>query len=229
MVGCRREDGREIQQVHAERHQVVELLGDAIEVSAVELLRAPRHDRVDRGVPARGDRPLRRRMRAGLRGAREAVGENLGHHGICQPRRRRRVGDEGEVLGVEGLERVQPGLVEPLHASVLVDEQPAVAVARIADRDGCLPPLPAVGRAEADGIRPFRLVIGIRPRADRGQRTVARRHSQSHGDDVAERRREIRHVQRRAVVVRKKGCHALAFHGTGGSAAGCDVVARPKP
>ena len=96
-------------------------------------------------------------------------------------------------------------------ASGLGDHQPAVAGAGIAHRESGLPPVPPVRRAELDGRRPRRLVIGVGAHVHRAQRAEGVRNAQSHADDLAEDRGLRGDVERGSVVVRDRSGHGGAF------------------
>ena len=134
VIGCRREDRRQVEEVDAELDEVVELVDDAVEVAAVELLRAAGHDGSTGSFHAAGiaqsgvgwaSACADRANRSGNTWYITASYSHAGGAGI---------GDEREVLGIQRLDRVQPGLIQPLDASVLVLQHPAVAVARVAHR-----------------------------------------------------------------------------------------------
>jgi hypothetical protein len=85
MVGPARENWREVDQIGAELLNVVEVLGYAIEVAAVEL---PANDVVDVDdgvVPLLSDRPIGY-GRAVFAGGGETVGEDLVDDGVADPR-----------------------------------------------------------------------------------------------------------------------------------------------
>jgi hypothetical protein len=107
----------------------------------------------------------------GIRRTCEPVGEYLVHDGGPRPFRRSRVGGDLEVFGVESLDRVEAGCVEPAIGSVGELEQKAVAMAGILDLDLGLPPLPALDRGDVGCHREPRLVIGVRARANNVDRT----------------------------------------------------------
>ena len=142
----RREDRRQVQQVHAELDEVVELAGDAVEVAAVELLRAPGRDDVDRVAPSSRRSPS---PASDARRPAPTARSGRGTPGTAPRRTSRRAAPgrrRGEVLGVQRLERVQARLVEPVHAAVLVLEHSG-SRDRVLDDDVGLPPVPAVRRA----------------------------------------------------------------------------------
>ncbi len=202
MVRLGREDRGVVQRGRAEVGDVVEAFGGPVEVAAVQLAAAPRMHRVERFVPCGRDRPVGRRARVGRRRAGEPVGEDLVQDRVVEPGRRGIVGDEGEVLAVEGVDVAEAALVQDLDPAVRAHEVEAVAVARIRDPDDGAPPLPPVRSAVADGVDPGRLVVGVRADDDTLDRTVPARHAEPHDDVITEARRRVRDVQRRAVVVR---------------------------
>ena len=141
-----------------------------------------------------------RRLRAG-----EPVGEDLIHDGVVHPLRRGGVSDQGEVVGVAGFEIGQAGLVEPLHAAGLVDEQPAVAVPAVTHDDRGLPPAPAVGGPEFGRLSPGGFVVGIGKSAYCPQRGIVGGNTQSNANELTERGRLGGDVEGRSVVVWQQG------------------------
>ncbi len=212
MIGASREYRGQVDQVDAEPFKVVEVLLDAEQVAAVELVRGGRAD-VDDGIgPLRGLCPVRQRPRIRLFRPREPVGKDLVHHARRRPLGRRRIGDQLEVLGVEGLDRVDPGAVDPQVAAIAHLDQKAVAVHRVLDLDLGLPPVPAVDRRDHRRDGEPRLVIRVRSGAHRGDRAELVRNPDAHAHGLAEGGKLVRDEQRRAVVVRLEqgsfGCHS---------------------
>ena len=115
VVGLGREERRQVEGVDAQAGQVVEVLGDAVQVPAVELPPAvPGGD--DRVVPGGGPGPGRRRPPVRPRRAGEPVGEDLVDDGVAGPGGRRRGGGEQEVAGVGDVVGVDAGAVAPAVA-----------------------------------------------------------------------------------------------------------------
>ena len=140
---------------------------------------APGIDRVDRVVPLRRDRPRP------ASGARRPAAERANRSGNTWyiTASYSQAGGAGYATSAKSSAssvsmRVEPALVQPLDATARVLEHPAVAVARVADDDVGLPPVPAVRRADEGGIRPLRLVVGIRAGADGRERAVPGGHAE---------------------------------------------------
>ena len=117
MAGTRREHRGEVDEVDAERLEVVEVLGHALEVAAVELVHRLAPVGEHRCVPVGLDRPVRGRpirlLRRARRTACEAVGEDLVAHRIGEPRRRSGERDEPEVVTVGDVALERAGPVDP--------------------------------------------------------------------------------------------------------------------
>ena len=87
MIGRRREDRRQVENVRAESFEVIEMLADTVEITAEELLRSVRAD-MDHGVvPVGRDRPGGQ-LPVGSRSG-EAVRKDLVHHRVQRPVRPR--------------------------------------------------------------------------------------------------------------------------------------------
>ena len=148
MVGARRKERGEVEQVHPEPLEVVEVLSHAVEVAAVELPRR-RGALVDRLViPLGGFGPVGQRPPIGSGRTREAIGKDLVHDRLGSPGRSRRVRDELEVVVVARLDVAEARTAQPDEAPVCVLDREAVAVHGVAHLDLGLPPLCAVALAE---------------------------------------------------------------------------------
>ena len=203
------EERSQVEDVRTQALEVVEVVGDPVQVAAVEmsaLVLAP--DSVDRLRPARGDRPVGHAAAPPsgehrTRGLGEPVREDLVDDGVEGPVRRRPVvGDQPEVAGVRDITQVQPGAVEPGIPGRASGEDPPVARDRIvAGQPG---PPPRVGAVRPcgvhDGRDELRLAVGDRADVHVVQRQVGR-DTQPHADHVSEPRCGLGDVERGAVVV----------------------------
>ena len=189
---------------------MVEVLGDAVEVTAVELAAATRpRAGLHRVRPGRLDGPVGGLPLVGGGRAGEAVGEDLVDDGVQGPLRQGGVrGDDPEVRGVGDIPQVAPGPVDPQPPDRAAGEQPAVGRHRVATIHlGAPPHLPLGG---AFGIAHGRDEVGfpitqnphvcrVEGRFPGGGR--ARGNPQPQADDLTEARRLGRDVERRTVVV----------------------------
>ena len=198
VVGARREDRRQVDRVGPRRRDVVQAGGDAVEVTAVVLERRLRTATDDRVVPRLRDRPVRRGPVDRLR---EPVREDLVEHGSRRPRRRGRMGRDPEVGGVGDVVLVQAFPVQPPVPVRHAVEQPAVVHHRVVDPDVAAQPQLVVGLAVDRRLGELLLAVDVGP--EQGLRHAARpRHPEEHRDGVPDVRCEVRHVGRRAVMVR---------------------------
>ena len=200
------------------------MLGDAVEVAAVELVRDSLGAEVDRVGPRRRDRPVGRLVLVGRRRAGEAVGEDLVDDRTERPlRRRASVGDEAEVAGVGHVAHVDAGAVEPDVLRRTAGEQEAVGRDGVVAGQGRAPPGVARRRAHRAGDRERRLAVGRGAHVDRIDLGLER-HPDEHVDPVAEARGLVGDVPPRPVVVRLAQPRLLAGRGR---AHFTDPVVRP--
>ncbi len=167
VIGPRFEDRIEVDGVHAEVGQVVELSFDARKVAAEELDhgRCTRARRLVPGAPAG-------RVAAVGPGAvldvvrwvaiREAVGEDLVEDAVGQPRRRVEPGNEPEVLAVRRSGTMEARSVEPERPVPRAYEE-SVPGRRHGEPDGDLPP--AAGRPGSDLAQLRERLLAVRRRA----------------------------------------------------------------
>ena len=196
------------------------MFNDAGKVAAVELARGRRADIDGFVTPLRGLGPVGKL--AGIRRGRagETVGEDLVHHRFGGPGGRSRVGEQLEVLRVEGLDGVQARGVQPEVAAAGRFDQETVAVHRVLHLDLRLPPVPAVDRGDQRGDREAGLAVRVRPGTHRLDRFEPVRDAHPHPHPVAEFRVDPGHIEGRTVVVRfeeravgagSRGRHARYF------------------
>ena len=116
VVALAGEDGRRVDDVGADLRDVVEVLGDAVEVAAEELHRRARVVALEGHlvVPLRRQRPVGHVALVGRGGAGEPVGEDLVDDAVAAPVGRRGVGGEPEVGGVGHVVADEPGAGQPL-------------------------------------------------------------------------------------------------------------------
>jgi hypothetical protein len=205
VVALRREARRQVQHRRPQLDEVVEVLRDARQVAAEHLGAGQRPGVRHLVVPAGGDRPARQLALVGLRRPREAVREDLVHDGVGHPLRDCGLGDQPEVGGVGDVADVPALGVQPgVRADDGARQQEAVARHRVDDPHRRRPPGGVrVGALDLGGA-PRRLAVGEHPRRHgRGTRRAVGvvRDPHPDGDDVTERGRGVRDVQRRAVVM----------------------------
>ena len=209
VVALAGEDGGEVDDVGAQLLDVVEVLGDAVEVAAVELvadLVALGLAREDGVAPGGRDRPVRhRRPPYGAPRAGEAVGEDLVDDRLARPRRRRDVvADEPEVAGVGDVSPVHPGRVEPGVAGRPTREDEAVRRRGVVHDDPPAPP--GLALVAAPAVDPQRDEVRLGVVDDAGVHPVQRGlagDAHPHRDGVAEAGGRVGDVELRAVVVRE--------------------------
>ena len=159
VVALAGEDRRRVDDVGADLLDVVEVLGDAVEVAAVELHRRARVAALEAHlvVPLGRQRPVGDLALVGRRGAGEPVGEDLVDHRVASPVRRGREGREPEVVAVGDVVVDGAGAGQPLLRAVGPDEQEPVVRDRVVHRQRRLPPHDvAVGGGRSSGGRPAR-------------------------------------------------------------------------
>ena len=201
---------------------MVEALGDAREVAAVELLRASDRARVRDGiVPPARHRPVRERASSAAAGAREAVGEHLVHH---RPRIHSRRAGRGEAGSRR--RRARLGVQRPARSDQCGRgslEQEAVAGHRVASTT-----ISACHQSQPSAVPSRRIVARLGVADWSGAHTRAAppldgRHPHPHAD-ASPSPGPGSDVERRAVVVRQRAGVAwqrscLALHGARGEPA----------
>ena len=200
-----REDRREVEDVGAERLDVVEALLDPGEVAAEPLARRVRAAAGRQLVPGARDRPI---WEAGGRvggGAarREAVGEDLVHDRAEVPVRAAGVEREDEVVGVGRVVGHGSGAVEP-HVVAAVPDKPAVAHRWCTDRERGPPPGLGIRLGVDLGRDPARLAVLYLADCDRRCAQLAR-HAHAHGRRATWLVGTLEDVELRAVVVARRG------------------------
>ena len=200
VVGAGREERRQVDNADPEPLEVVEVLDDAVEVTAVELLGddvlleahrlVPRH----RHSPL-GDVALVLGDRAG-----EAVGEDLVDHGARRPGRRRPVGGDAEVRGVGHVPLVHPGAVEPqVCRGAALEDEPVVGHGVVHD-DVSRPPRVRLGLPLDRRVDEERLGVGREPHVHRRDTRLVG-HPDPHRDGVPQGGVGVGDVEGGAVVV----------------------------
>ena len=146
---------------------MVEVLLDADEIAAVQLLGTDRVVGIDRRIPAFGYRPVG--DVAALARGRESVEEDLIPHSVVEPSRRRMCRGDPEVVGIGYVVVMEARPVQPGVAGRAAFEQEAVVGQWVVQRDVGDPPgdLVAVHALPVDrGVGQRRLRIGHRSDAD---------------------------------------------------------------
>ena len=149
MVGTCRKDWGEVDGVRPERHDVVHVCGNTVQVAAVELV-GRLWSTPDHGVvPGLRDGPGGRRSVHRLG---EPVRKDLVDDCVLGPRRWRWVRGDPEVGRIGDVVGMKPGAVEPLVAAGDAVEQPSVVHDRVLDRQvGSQPPIPFVLAIDSRG------------------------------------------------------------------------------
>ena len=205
VVALAGEDRRRVEHVGADRGDVVEVLGDAVQVAAVELHGRARVAALedDLVVPLRRQRPVRDLPLVGRGRAGEAVGEDLVDDAVATPVGCGRVGGQPEVDGVGQVVAHQPGAGQPLLLALPVGEgaheEEAVVRDRVVHRQVALPPHHVAGGGRRRRVED-RLGVVRRPQPDRLDR-VCRARADAHGDGGAELGCLVGDVERGPVVV----------------------------
>ena len=195
----RREERRQVDQVRAERRDVVEVLLDAAAdrrrrartASACHGRSAARPSRA--GSPTTGSR---------RRGARSRTGRGRsGRRPTADASRRPRAGGDDEVVGVRDLVRRAAERVHPGIAGVAARQEPAVARDRVPDRERRAPPDVGLGLLVDRRLDAARLAVALVPEKHPVRRRAVR---DAQPDDrlVAELLRMLEDVLVRAVVMR---------------------------
>jgi hypothetical protein len=224
VVRARLEDRVQVERVHTDVREMVEVRLDPGQVAAVEL---DERSRASNGQLVPGSMP--RRLATIGPGAvrdvvrrvavREAVGKDLVDHAVVQPARRVVAGQEDEILAIGGHRPVQPGRVQPAVAVGRVDEKSVVRRRRGQAELG-LPPATGWPRRPLLERSEDLLSVGRRPDVDPVDRDV-QACADAEADAVADAESvEIRpvrgdHVPARAVVVDGADRHSRVDRGEG--------------
>ena len=141
VVALAGEDRRRVDDADADVGEVVEVLGDPVEVAAEVLQRRARVEALEdhHVVPLRRHRPLGGRALGGRGRPGEPVREDLVDDRVARPVRRRPVRAEPEVEGVRRVVLDDPDGAHPALAAAAV-EQEAVVGDRVVHRQRGLPP-----------------------------------------------------------------------------------------
>jgi hypothetical protein len=195
VVGAGGEERRQVDDGGAELGDVVQPLGDAVEVAAEQLPGDDTRLQPRRLVPAGGDGPVRDLPGVLPRGPGEPVREDLVDHGLAGPGRRGPEGRQPEVGGVRDVPLVHAGAVEPLVCRGAALEDEPVVRDEVVAHDLRRPPRLRLGGALDGGVGEDGLGVGGGAHVDRGDVRVAG-HTDPDGDALAERRVRVGDVER---------------------------------
>jgi hypothetical protein len=192
-----REERRQIDRANPERREIVQMLGDAIEIAAVPLARRVWSFADYRIIPGSGPGP---RGGWALDRFGKPIGEDLVHR-ARRPLRRFGKSADAKVGRIGDIVAMQAGAVQPLITVWAAVEQPAIAHHRIDHTQFGAQPRVALILPIDCGTRQFRLAVA--EDAHPGAGDIARsRDAQQDGDLAAEFGGGIGYVQRRAIVMR---------------------------
>ena len=195
-----REDRGQVQGIGPERGDVVQVLGDPVEVAAEELPRRGTSSGPGRVIPRRGYGPVGQRL-GNAAAACEAVGEDLVDDRVVEPRRG--LGGQGdpEVAAVGDVGLDQPRRGEPAVPGRAAVEQKAIVGDGVV-RDQIRPPPGARGGPAVDARLDVRgLAVVDLPNCHTRHRILGGC-AKEHGERVTVLLRRLWAVGRRSVVVR---------------------------